>query len=201
MSITFADVFTIQAAIDAYENTFPGRPAPSPEDALAWRAFGRRRKQGSGLVLHDVVQDILLLRTGGDEVAAKIQLRVVRTAKGMLDFYYRIFTGAIPLSGPTHLDFLWFPPPAGIKVTHADFRREGIVTTAPDDFVCGSPGNQYSFTFSKGVPAHASTGFFFVSTNARAFAASAGELEDAYLPGTTSILKVPGPVAGHRAAR
>ena len=30
MSLTFADVFAIQAAIDAYEMKFPERPSPSP---------------------------------------------------------------------------------------------------------------------------------------------------------------------------
>jgi hypothetical protein len=201
MSFTCTDVFAIQAAIDAYENKFPDRPSPSPEEALAWHAGSRGRKQLSALVLHDALQDILLLGTGGGKVTAKIQLRVVRSAKGLLDFYYRIFTGAYPLSGPTHMEFLWFPPPAGIKVTHADFHSEAVVTTAPDDFVCAPPGNKYSFTFSKGVPAHATTGFFFVSTNARTFAASGGELGDAYLPGTSTILKIPGPVAAHNAAR
>ena len=201
MTLTFTDVFAIQAAIDAYENRFPRRPSPSAEEALAWQAGSRGRKPLSGLVLHDALQDILLLRTGAGKVAAKIQLRVVRSAKtGLLDFYYRIFTRASPLSGPTHMVFFWFPPPAGIKVTLADFRSEGLATTAPDDFVYGPPGNKYSFTFSKGVPANASTGFFFVSTNARAFAACGGELGDAYLPGTTTILKVPGPVADHHAA-
>jgi len=196
MALTFTDVFAIQAAIDAYETKFPGRPAPSPEEALAWQAGGRGRKQMSGLVLHDALQDVLLLGGGGGEVNAKIQLRVVRSAQtGLLDFYYRIFTGASPLGSPTHMVFFWFPPPAGIKVTLADFRSEGVATIAPDDFVCGPPWNNYGFTFSKGVPAHASTGFFFVSTNARAFAASGGELGGAYLPGTTTILKIPGPVA------
>lgn len=196
MSLTFTDVFAIQAAIDAYEDTYPRRPSPSPEEALAWRAHGRGRKQLSGLVLHDTLQDIHLLGPTGEEVSAKIQLRVVRSAKGLLDFYHRIFTGASPLSGPTNMVFSWLPPPAGIEVTHADFRSEEVATTAPDDFVCGSPWNQYSFTFSNGIPAHASTGFFFVSTNARAFAPSRGELGDAYLAGTTTILKVPAPAPG-----
>jgi hypothetical protein len=202
MTLTFTDVFAIQAAIDAYENRFPRRPSPSAEEALAWKAGSRRRPPLSGLVLHDALQDILLLGTGAGKVAAKIQLRVVRSAKtGLLDFYYRIFTRASPLSGPTHMAFFWFPPPTGIKVTLADFRSEGLAMTAPDDFVCGPPWNKYSFTFSKGVPANASTGFFFVSTNARGFAARGGELGDAYLPGTTTILKVPGPVADHYGAR
>jgi hypothetical protein len=202
MTLTFTDVFAMQAAIDAYENRFPRRPSPSAEEALAWQAGSRGRKQLSGLVLHDALQDILLLGTGGGEVAARIQLRVVRSAKtDLLDFYYRIFTGASALSGPVHIVFFWFPPPAGIKVTLADFRSDGVETTAPDDFICGPPWNKYGFTFSKGVPAHANTGFFFVSTNARAFAASGGELGDAYLPGTTAILRVPGPLADHHAAR
>ena len=162
MALTFTEVFAIQAAIDAYETKFPGRPAPSPEEALAWQAGGRGRKQLSGLVLHDALQDVLLLGAGGGEVTAKIQLRVVRSATtGLLDFDYRIFTGASPLGGPTHMVFFWFPPPAGIKVTLADFRSEGVSTVAPDDFVCAPPWNNYGFTFSKGVPAHASTGFFF----------------------------------------
>ena len=142
MALTFTDVFAIQAAIDAYETKFPGRPAPSPEEALAWQAGGRGRKQMSGLVLHDALQDVLLLGGGGDEATAKIQLRVVRSAQtGLLDFYYRIFTGASPLGAPTHMVFFWFPPPAGIKVTLADFRSEGAATVAPNDFVCGLPWN------------------------------------------------------------
>ena len=195
MSLTFSDVFAIQAAIDAYEMKFPNRPSPSPEEALAWQAGGRKRKPLSNLVLHDAMQDIRLLGRGAGTVAVKMQLRVVRSAKtGLLDFYYRIFTGTSPLNGPTRLAFLWSPPPANIKVTLADVRSEGVATTAPDDFVYGPAANTYSFTFSKGVPANASTGFFFVSTNARAFAARGGELGDAYLLGTTTVLKVPGPI-------
>ena len=74
-------------------------------------------------------------------------------------------------------------------------RSEGVATTAPDDFVYGPASNTYSFTFSKGVPANANTGFFFVSTNARTFAAYGGEVGDAYLPGTRTVLKVPGPLS------
>jgi hypothetical protein len=196
MSLTFSDVFAIQAAIDAYEMKFPDRPTPSPEEALAWQAGNRGRKPPSGLVLHDAMQEIRLLGKSAGAVALKMQCRVVRSAKtGLLDFYYRLFTGAAPLKAPTEMAFLWSPPPANIKVTLADVRPEGIGTTAPDDFVYGPASNTYSFTFSQGVPANTSTGFFFVCTNARAFAAHAGEVGDAYLLGTTTILKVPGPVA------
>jgi hypothetical protein len=80
-------------------------------------------------------------------------------------------------------------------VTLADVRSEVVATTAPDDFVYGPASNTYSFTFSRGVPANASTGFFFVSTNARAFAAHGGEVGDAYLLGTTTVLRVPGPLS------
>jgi hypothetical protein len=197
MSLTFSEVFAIQSAIDAYEMKFPDRPSPSPEEALAWRqAGGRRRKLLSSLVLHDAMQDIRLFGRGAGAVAVKMQLRVVRSAKtGLLDFYYRIFTGASPLSGPTRVAFLWSPPPANIKVTLADVRSEGALTTAPDDFVYGPASNSYCFTFSNGVPANTNTGFFFVSTNARAFAARGGEVGDAYLSGTTTLLKVPGPTS------
>jgi hypothetical protein len=195
MSLTFTDVFAIQAAIDAYEMKFPERPSPSPEEALAWQAGSRGRKPLSGLVLHDAMQEIRLLGKSAGAVAVKMQFRVVRSGKtGLLDFYYRIFTGAAPLNAPTHMAFLWSPPPANIKVTLADVRSEGVATIAPDDFVYGPASNTYSFTFSKGVPANASTGFFFVSTNARTFAARGGDLRGAYLPGTTTVLKVPGPI-------
>ena len=195
MSLTFSDVFAIQAAIDAYETKFPDRLTPSPEEALAWQAGGRRKKPRSSLMLHDAMQEFRLHREGAGEVGVKMQCRVVRSAKtGLLDFYYRIFTGAAPLIGPTQMSFLWSPPPANIKVTLADVRSE-ISTIAPDDFIYGPASNTYSFTFSKGLPANANTGFFFVSTNARAFAPLGGELGDAYLPGTSSILKVPGPTA------
>jgi hypothetical protein len=202
MTLTPSDMFEIQSAIDQYERTFPRKPSPSPAEALAWQAGKRGRQPRSGLVLHDALQDVHLLGTGAGEVAVQIQLRVVRSNKtGLLDFYYRIITGALPLSGPADAVFFWLPPPAGIKVTLADFRSEGPGTTAPDNFIYEPPWNTYSFTFSKGVPANASTRFFFVSTNAREFAPRAGELEDAYLPGTTTILKVPGPLADHNAAR
>jgi hypothetical protein len=200
MSLTFSDVFAIQAAIDAYEMKFPDRPSPSPEEALAWQAAGRGQKPRSGLVLHDAMQEIRLLGKSAGAVAVRMQCRVIRSAKtGLLDFYYRIFTGAAPLSAPTRMAFLWSPPPANIEVTLADVRSEGLATTAPDDFIYGPALNTYSFTFSKGVPANASTGFFFVSTNARAFAARGGELGDAYLLGSTTTLKVPGPIAEPRA--
>jgi hypothetical protein len=201
MTLTRTDVFAIQAAIDAYENRFPRMPSPSAEEALAWQAGGRGRELRSGLVLHDALQDVVLLGTAAGEAAFKLQVRVVRSIKtGLLDFYYRIVTGARPLSGPTQTVFFWLPPPAGIKVTLADFRSEGLSRTAPDNFFYGPPVNKYGFSFSKGVPANTSTPFFFVSTNAREFAACGGELWDAYLPGTTTTLKVPGPVPDHHAA-
>jgi hypothetical protein len=200
MTLTRTDVFAIQAAIDAYENRFPRRPAPSAAEALVWQA-GRARQLRSGLVLHDALQDVVLAETGAGAVAFKIQLRVVQSIKtGLLDFYYRILTGASPLSGPAHTVFFWLPPAAGIKVTLADFRSKGLSRTAPDNFFYDPHVNKYGFTFSKGVPANASTTFFFVSTNAREFDACGGELWDAYLPGTTTTLKVPGPLPDHHAA-
>ena len=81
------------------------------------------------------MQEIRLLGKSAGAVAVKMQLRVVRSAKtGLLDFYYRLFTGAAPLNGPTRMAFLWSPPPANIQVTLADVRSEGVATTAPDDF-------------------------------------------------------------------
>jgi hypothetical protein len=199
MTLTRTDVFAMQAAIDAYENRFPRRPSLSGAEALVWQAGGRARQLRSELVLHDALQDAVLFGAGAGAVAFKIQLRVVRCIKtGLLDFYYRILTGASPLTGPAHTVFFWLPPPAGIKVTLADFRSEGSRRIAPDNFFYGPPVNKYGFTFSKGVPANASTPFFFVSTNAREFAACGGVLWDAYLPGTTTTLKVPGPVPDPR---
>jgi hypothetical protein len=98
MTLTRTDVFAIQGAIDAYEKRFPRRPSPSATEALVWQAGGRARQQRSGLVLHDALQDVALLGTRAGAVAFKIQLRVVRSIEtGLLDFYYRILTGA-PLS-------------------------------------------------------------------------------------------------------
>jgi hypothetical protein len=198
MTLTPTDVFAIQGAIDAYEKRFPRRPSPSAAEALVWQAGGRARQLRSGLVLHDVLQDVALLGAGVGAIAFKIQLRVIRSVEtGLLDFCYRILTGASPLSGPAQTVFFWLPPPTGIKVTLADFRSEGLSRTAPDNFFYGPPENKYGFTFSKGVPANACTPYFFVSTNARDFSACGGELWDAYLPGTTTTLKVPGPLPDH----
>jgi hypothetical protein len=173
----------------------------SAAEALIWQVGGRARQQRSGLLLHDALRDVALLGTPAGAVAFKIQLRVVRSIEtGLLDFYYRILTGACPLCGPAHTIFYWLPPPVGIEVTLADFRSEGLSRTAPDSFFYGPPVNKYGFTFSKGIPANSYTPFFFVSTNAREFSACAGELWDAYLPGTTTTLKVPGPVPDRYAA-
>jgi hypothetical protein len=200
MSFTQRDVFAIQGAIDAYEKRFPRRPSPSAAEALAWQAGGRAPQLRSGLVLHDALQDVAVLGEGAGAVAFKIQVSVVRSIEtGLLDFYYRILTGASPLSGPAHTVFYWLPPPTGIKVTLADFRSEWSKGIAPDNFFYGPPVNKYGFTFSKGVPANACTPFFFVSTNAREFSACGGEFWDAYLPGTKTTLKVPGPVPDHYA--
>ena len=177
MAFTQKDVFAIQGAIEAYEKRFPRRPSPSAAEALVWQAGGGAPQLRSGVVLHDALEDAAVLGEGARAVAFKIQLRVVRSIEtGLLDFYYRILTGAAPLSGPVHTVFYWLPPPSGIKVTLADFRSEGLNRTAPDNFFYGPPVNKYGFTFSKGVPANTCTPFFFVSTNAREFCASGGEL-------------------------
>jgi hypothetical protein len=190
MAFTQTDVFAIQGAIEAYEKRFPRRPSPSAAEALVWQAGGGAPQLRSGLVLHDALQDVAVLGEGAAAVAFKMQLRVVRSIEtGLLDFYYRILTGASPLSGPAHTVFYWLPPPPGIKVTLADFRSEGFNRTVPDNFFYGPPVNKYGFTFSKGVPANTCTPFFFVSTNAREFCASGGELWDAYLPGTRTTLR------------
>src|ERR1700722_1664813 len=170
MGFTRTDVFAIQGAIDAYEKRFPRKPSPSAAEALVWQAGGRARQLRSGLVLHDVLQDVAMRGTGASAVVFKIQLRVVRSIEtGLLDFYYRILTGVSPLSGPAHTVFFWVPPPTGIRVTLADFRSKGLSRTAPDNFFYGPPVNKYGFTFSRGVPAKTCTPFFFVSTNAREF--------------------------------
>ena len=159
------------------------------------------RPELAGLVLNDALQEIELFGIG-PPVAVQIQLRVVRSdITGLLDFYYRILTGTSPLG--THADTvtIWLPPPAGITVTYADFRPDGLGTTAPDKFIYGAPDNKYTFIFSKDVPADTSTRFFFVSTNARDFSATGADLGDAELPGTEIIVKVPGPLAEHHGKR
>jgi hypothetical protein len=156
----------------------------------------------AGVVLHDTLKDILLFGPEPAGIAVQIQLRVVRSdVTGLLDFYYRILTGASPLGSPSDTVTIWLPPPAAIKVTFADFRPDGLGTTAPDKFIYGPPRNKYTFTFSKGVPAEASTRFFFVSTNAREFSSTGAELGNARMVGMTAILKVPGPIADHHNPR
>jgi hypothetical protein len=43
MTLTPADMLSIQHAIDLYEKKFPHKPSPSAEVALAWLANRRRR--------------------------------------------------------------------------------------------------------------------------------------------------------------
>jgi hypothetical protein len=175
--------------------TFPGEFTPLSGTTEA------ARPELAGLVLHDALQEIELFGIG-PPVAVQIQLRVVRSdITGLLDFYYRILTGTSPLGTRADTVTIWLPPPAGITVTYADFRPDGLGTTAPDKFIYGAPDNKYTFIFSKGVPADTSTRFFFVSTNARDFSATGADLGDAELPGTEIIVKVPGPLAEHHGKR
>ncbi len=171
--------------------TFPGEFTPLSGTTEA------ARPALAGLVLHDALQDIVLVGATA-RVAVQIQLRVVRSdVTGLLDFYYRILTGETPLSGSADTVVIWVPPPAGITITYADFRPDGLGTTAPHKFVYGAPTNKYTFTFSHGIPANTSTRFFFISTNAHHFSDHEGELTDAFPPGTTTtVVKVPGPLAG-----
>jgi hypothetical protein len=175
--------------------TFPGEFTPLSGTTEA------ARPALAGLVLYDAIEETILFAFGPG-VPVQIQLRVVRSdITGLLDFYYRILTGTTPLGSPADTVTIWLPPPAGITVTYADFRPDGLGTTAPDKFIYGPPDNKYTFVFSGGVPADTSTRFFFVSTNARDFSATGADLGDAELPGTEIIVKVPGPLAEHHGKR
>jgi hypothetical protein len=69
----------------------------------------------AGLVLHDALVDILLFGIGAP-VAVQTQLRVVRSnTTGLLDFYYRILTGASPLGSMADTVTIWLPPPAALR--------------------------------------------------------------------------------------
>jgi hypothetical protein len=175
--------------------TFPGQFTPLLGTTEA------ARPALAGLVLRDTLQEAVLFGIGAG-VAVQIQLRVVRSnTTGLLDFYYRILTGGSPLGDPADTVTVWLPPPTGMNVTFADFRPDGLGSTAPDKFIYGPPPNKYTFIFSQGVPANTSTRFFFVSTNAREFSSTGADLTDATLPATTTILKVPGPIADHHNPR
>jgi hypothetical protein len=175
--------------------TFPGKFTPLSGTTEA------ARPELAGLVLYDTIAEIILFAFGPG-VPVQIQLRVVRSnITGLLDFYYRILTGTTPLGSPSDTVTIWLPPPAGITVTYADFRPDGVGTTAPDQFVYGAPVNKYTFRFTGGVPADTSTRFFFVSTNAREFSSTGADLGDAEPPGAVTIVKVPGPLAEHHRPR
>ena len=45
MTLTPADMLSIQHAIDLYEKKFPHKPSPSAEVALAWLASRRGRRR------------------------------------------------------------------------------------------------------------------------------------------------------------
>ena len=116
--------------------TFPGEFTPLSGTTEA------ARPELAGLVLHDALQGIELFGIG-PPVAVQIQLRVVRSdITGLLDFYYRILTGTSPLGTRADTVTIWLPPPTGITVTYADFRPDGLGTTAPDKFIYGAPGQQ-----------------------------------------------------------
>src|SRR5580658_10397088 len=171
--------------------TFPGEFNSLPLSGTTEAA----RPALAGLVLYDALQEIELFGIG-PPVAVQIQLRVVRSdITGLLDFYYGILTGTSPLSSRADTVTIWLPPPAGITVTYADSHPDGLGTIAPDKFIYGPPDNKYTFIFSKGVPADTTTRLFFVSTNARDFSVTGADLGDMELPGTETILKVPGPPA------
>ena len=47
MPMTPRDILEIQTAMDRYEKKFPRKPAPTPAEALAWKA-GERLHSGKG---------------------------------------------------------------------------------------------------------------------------------------------------------
>ena len=156
-----------------------------------------RPSLGGEIIYDQVVSHDFPFAQGSGNVTANVQLRVVRSnATGLLDFYYRIlavhtFTTPVKFTVETQ-------PVAGLKFTYADYRPDGVGTLRPVDFQLfaqdevqnGVPVQLYHFFFNTGMKAGESTEFFFLSSNATQYSATACYLTN----GVAGVIsRCPGP--------
>lgn len=143
------------------------------------------RPELAGLIIEDVLTPFSI---PSQNVSGTVQNRVVReTGTGTLDFYWRILvdsnsTGAGVSSlriGDFGFDFL----------TDADWRLDGLGSVAPDIGRVFNPATApegfMNFVFSDPIPAGSESYFFFLHTDATAYAKTA--MYDLTLSGTAGI--------------
>ena len=166
---------------------------PSPVNNIALSGITEAQRPAlAGPILFDSKKTTSLGGGHGEGETVDLQLRVVRSSEtGLLDFYYRFtpLSDTAPPENAAAVNVLFNL--AGLKLTFADFRLDGLGTIPPSRFANGEEGNSSNFTFifDHAVPPGENTRFFFVSTNARAFSETAGRL----LLGRQAGLAIPGP--------
>ena len=165
----------------------PPLTEPSNEITLATGATEAHYPALAGEILHDE-QRMVQLPPGPVPGEVEFQFRVVRSAQtDLLDFYYGFTTQ--PTLALSNVALTVVFPLRGVWFPFADFRPDGLGTTAPDRFkdFPMEPGAGFVFGFTNGVPLNTRTRFFFVSTNAKEFSPTAGFLWNAEGP------TIPGP--------
>lgn len=129
----------------------------------------------AGTVVEDVVAPFSLAIADGI-FAGSVQNRVVLADDGTYDFYWRIldtrYSGTASAAiGEFRLGGLG-PDVVG---SNANYRTDGVGTVGPDRaFVFEAPFEGFvNFLFAGGLPAGTDTRFFFLDTDATAYAATA----------------------------
>lgn len=158
----------LQAAATAL--TEPVSPASYADTALTGTTFAARPELG-GLIIEDVISDFSFAGVTGT-----VQNRVVREfGTGTLDFYWRInVTGSDTGAGVSafRLDDFGYD-----FLTDADWRSDGLGTTAPDIarlfLATNHPEGALNFLFDSGIAPGTDSMFFFLHTDAVAYTKTA----------------------------
>lgn len=168
-ALTLALGLCAQSAVHAVALTEAVSPASFADTGLPGTTAALRPELG-GTVLEDSIQDFSF-----EGVTGTVQNRVVRTGAGTLDFSWRI--NVDPRSTGTGVAAFRLIDFGYEFLKDADWRIDGLGTVAPDAArlfnEATHPTGAINFLFNGGIHAGEESRFFFLHTNATAYAKTA----------------------------
>lgn len=158
-----------QVSAHAVALTAPVSPAPFADTALTGTTVAARPEL-AGVVLEDAIQAFNF-----QGVTGTVQNRVVREASGTLDFYWKVNVDSSATG--TGVAALRLTDFGLANISDADWRIDGLgtigATTARLFNGASYPTGSVNFLFGDGIRAGESSSFFFLHTNAMAYAKTA----------------------------
>lgn len=158
-----------QVSAHAVALTAPVSPAPFADTALTGTTVAARPEL-AGVVLEDAIQAFSF-----QGVTGTVQNRVVREASGTLDFYWKVNVDSSATG--TGVAAFRLTDFGLANISDADWRIDGLgtigATTARLFNGASYPTGSVNFLFGDGIRAGESSSFFFLHTNAMAYAKTA----------------------------